>query len=72
MTLVLLEIFAQGFAERDGFRGDDVDERAALHAWKEFAIDFDGVFFFAENQSAARAAQSFVRGRRDVIGVRHG
>jgi hypothetical protein len=72
IALVLFEIFAQRFAEGYGLGRYDVYERAALHARKEFAINFGRVLFAAEDETAARAAQRLVRGRRHVIGVRHG
>ena len=49
-----------------------MDERSALHAGKQPPIDLFGVFLFTKDQSAARPAQSLVRRRGNVIGVRHG
>ena len=70
----LLAVFAEfrlcGFAEADGFGGDDVHERSALNAGESDAIEILGVLFAAENQAAARAAESFVGGGGNEIGVR--
>src|SRR5947209_15067598 len=71
-ALVATEVLAQSLAEGDGLRGDDVNERAALHAWEEFLINFGGVLRLAKYESAARAAQGLVRRRRHVVGVRDG
>ena len=39
LPLVVLEVFAQSLAEGDGLGGDDVDERAALHAGEDLAVN---------------------------------
>ncbi len=44
---------------------------AALNAGEGLRINFLRVFFRAKDQSAARAAQGFVRRGRDKIRVRH-
>ena len=46
-------------------------QRTALRAGEKRAVDILRVFFAAQNHSAARAAQSFVRGGGNEIGVRH-
>ena len=69
--LILFEVVTQCFAERHGLGGDDVDQRAALHAGKQFSVDFLRVLFLAKYQATARSAQGFVRRCRNVIAVRH-
>src|SRR6185369_2527284 len=51
--------------------GDDVHQRAALHAGEDRLVDlFGDLFVVGEDEAAARATQSFVRGRRDDVRVR--
>ena len=71
LALVLLEIFTQSLAKSDGLGGDNVNQRTALHAGKNFAVDLFGMLFFAKNQPGARPAQSLVRRRGNVISVRY-
>ena len=47
-------------------------ERSALNARKDGFIDGFGKFFAAQNQPAARTAQSFMRRRRDEFAMRNG
>src|SRR2546423_4037271 len=70
--LIIFKVFAQRLAEGDGLGGDDVYERAALHAGEELLIQFGGVLRAAEYEASARPAQGLMGGRRDVVGVRDG
>ena len=70
---VLLELGLEVFAERDGLGGDDVHQRAALAAGEDAAVDvFVELFVVGEDQAAARAAEGFVGGGGDDVGVREG
>src|SRR5262249_50386067 len=72
----LLLVFGKGglagFLEANGFSGDGVNERATLEARESELVEFLGELRFAEDQAAARATQSFVRGGADEISVAHG
>ena len=68
-----LELWLQRFFESHRLGGDDVHQRAALHAREHGGIEFLGErFVVAQDQAAAWAAQGFVRRRRCHVGVRHG
>src|SRR5207248_9885577 len=53
------------------FRRDNVHERSALDSGKNGRVDLFREFFLAENDSAARAAQTFVGGGGDELRVRN-
>ena len=61
-----------GFLEADGLGSDDVHQGAALNAGEYLPVDFGGIGFLAENHAAARAAQGFMRGGGDKVGVGRG
>ena len=44
-------------------------QRAALHAGENSLVNLFGIFFLAQNEAAARAAQSFVRSCGNNIGI---
>src|SRR6185437_17093549 len=69
LLLVGAKLRLHGFLQADGFGGDDVHQRAALNAGERGAVEVLCIFFAAENQAAARAAQRLVRGGGDKIGV---
>jgi len=60
------------FAEGDGLRGHDVDQRAALLAREDGPVDPCGILLLAEDHAGARATKGFVRGGSDELRVRHG
>ena len=66
-----LELRPQRLAERHRLGGDDVHQRAALHAGEDGRVDLLGeVLLVGEDHGAARAAQGLVRGRGDDVRVR--
>ena len=71
----LLLIFAEGrlhgFFQANRFGGDGVNERATLRAGESELVDFLGEGGLAKHQAATRAAQGFVRGGGDDVGVRN-
>jgi len=71
LLLIFRELRLGRLLQAYGLRGDDVFERPALYSWKSDAIHFLRVFFPAQHQTAARASQSFMRGGRNKIRVRH-
>ena len=66
------ELGCEGFFEGHGFCGDDVHERTALLAGKDAAIDACGEVLLAEDEAGAWAAEGFVGGGGDDLGVRDG
>ena len=54
------------------FCSDNVHQRASLHSRKHRGVDLFGELRRAHDDSAARAAQTFVRCRRDEMRVRQG
>ena len=70
LLLILAEFGVRGFFEANRLCGDGVNERAALGSGESDAVEFLGVLRLAEDESAARAAQSLVRGGGNEIGVR--
>jgi hypothetical protein len=67
LLLIRLEFRLQRLVEADRLAGDDVFQRSALDAGEHLRINLLGVFFRAENQAAARAAQRLVRrGRHEI------
>ncbi len=57
----------QGFAEGNGLGGDDVDERAALLAGEDGAVDRCGQIGVAEDETGAGSAECLVgRGGHDL------
>ncbi len=69
---VVFEVRLEAFAEADGLGGDDVHERAALHAWEDLAVDLFGeVFVVGEDDAATRPTKGLVRGAGDEVGVFH-
>src|SRR6185437_4737335 len=68
---VVFKFGLKRFFEGDGLARDDVNERAALLAWKHAAIDAGSEILLAEDQSGARAAQGFMRGGGDDVRVRY-
>ncbi len=66
------EVRLEAFAEAHGLGGDDVHERAALHAREDLALDlFEEVLVVGEDHAATGTAQAFVRGGGDEVGVFH-
>lgn len=59
---VSFELRLKCLTKADGFRGDDVHQRATLDTRENLRVDFFRELFFAENDPAARPAQGFVRG----------
>ncbi|MPM46727.1 hypothetical protein SDC9_93433 [bioreactor metagenome] len=68
--LILFKLRLHRFEETDGFRGDYVHQRTALHAGEHRLVDLGREFFLAENQTAARAAQGLVCSRGCDIRIR--
>ena len=67
-----LKLRLQRFAEAHGFCGDNVHQRAALRAGENGFVDLPLPYSsLAEDHAAARAAQRFVRGCGDNVGIRH-
>src|SRR4051812_30496902 len=71
LLLVSLETGLQSFVKTDRLSRDHVHERAPLNAGKNLRIDFLRVFFFAQDQTTARAPEGFVGCSRYKIGVFH-
>src|SRR5690348_3868003 len=71
LLLVCFEIVAQSFTKRDGFCGNDMNKRAALHAREYAAVEVLCKFFAAEDQASSRAAQSLMRRRRYKFAMRN-
>ena len=65
------ELGLQRFAEGDRLGGDDVHQRAALHAGEDGRVDLLLPVLLAQDETAARAAQRLVRRRGDEVGERH-
>ena len=74
LLLIGFELGLQRFLERNRLGRDHVHQRAALDARKHDALQFlfDFRIGFGDDDAAARAAQSLVRGRGDDVGVRYG
>ena len=70
LALIIVERRLQRFVKTNGFRRDDVHERAALHAGENGGVDLFREFLFTHHDSAARAAQTFVCRRGDKLRVR--
>src|SRR5579862_2780267 len=71
LLLVYAEFGLCCFLQANGFRRDDVFERTALNARKRDPVEIFGVFFAAQNQAAARPAESLMRSGGNEVGVRH-
>ena len=62
---------AQRFAECNRLGGDHMHQRSALEAGKDRSVElFREFLLVGENEARAGAAQRFVRGRGDDVGVR--
>jgi hypothetical protein len=73
LDLIGLELGAQGLAEGHGLGGDDVHQRAALHAGEDLGVQLLAqVGVVGQDHAAARAAQGLVRGGGHDVGVAHG
>ena len=66
--LVRLEIGPQRLAERHGFRGNRMHQRAALNPRENALVQRYGPVLRAQDEAAARAAQRLVRRGRDEVG----
>ena len=66
---VLFEIGLERFGEANGFSGNDVHQRTALHAGENGRVNFFGPLLFAHDQTSAWTAQSLVRCGGDEVGV---
>src|SRR5690606_4480084 len=66
------ELLAGGNLERHGLGGDDVHERAALLAGEDRGVELLArvLGVAGQDQARARAAEGFVDGRGDDVGVR--
>src|SRR5437667_12759580 len=71
LALVIAELRLKRFMKTDGFCRNDVHERSTLNAGEQHRIDFLGEPPFAENNAAARSAQTFVCRRSDKLCVRN-
>ena len=71
LPLQLVELLALGDAQAHGLGGDDVHERAALHAGEDGPVDRLGVLGAAHDDAGARAGERLVRGAGDDVAVRH-
>ena len=73
LFLVFGERRIQRFEEGNRFRRDHLHQRAALHTGEDSGIEFLLQLFIGagEDETAARAAQGFVRGGGNDIGNRH-
>src|SRR5437868_4803963 len=69
LTAVVLERRLERLLERHRLGSDDVLERTTLGAREHRLVDCSGVLLLAENEAAARTAQSLVRGARHGIRV---
>src|SRR5207253_8128281 len=72
LLLVFRESWLHRFFQANRFCSNGVDKRAPLDAGESELVEFFCERGFAEDQAAAWAAKSFVRGGADEIGVRHG
>ena len=70
LALQPVELLALGDAQAHRLGGDDVHQRAALHAGEHGAVDGLGVLGAAHDEAGARAGEGLVRGARDDVAVR--
>src|SRR5207247_6593227 len=69
LPLVVAERLRGGDLEARRLRRDRVDERPALHAREDGAIDRLRMLFPAENEAGARPGERLVRRRGDEVAV---
>ena len=66
------EVGLQGLAEADSLGGDDVHEGAALHVGEHGEVNLAAQFLLGEDHAAAGAAQGFLGGGRNDLGMGEG
>src|SRR5438128_5143291 len=68
---VVAELRLHRLKKANRFCRDDMHEWTTLHTRKNDFVDRSSKFLLAENHACTRAAQGFVRGRGDYLGVGH-
>ena len=71
LALILFELLREGLLEGHRLGGDDVHQGAALHSRKDFRVQGAGELLFAEDESAAGAAEGLVGGHGDELAAGH-
>src|SRR5207245_8632769 len=66
---VVAELRLHRLKKANRFCRDDMHEWTTLHTRKNDFVDRSSKFLLAENHACTRAAQGFVRGRGDYLGV---
>ena len=72
LLLIGLKLGLERFTQTNGLSRNDVLKRAALCARENRLVDLLGQLFLAQNHATTRAAQRFVRGSSDNVGIGNG